>query len=60
VSFYSTRSEGQSMEQLHYNPLYRWFVGVGVDNRVWVLTVFTKNLSLVRLPARVWSSDNDL
>ena len=31
------------MEQLHYNLLYRWFVGLGVDDRVWVPTVFTKN-----------------
>jgi transposase len=31
------------MEQLHYNLLYRWFVGLGVDEAVWVPTVFTKN-----------------
>ena len=31
------------MEQLHYNLLYRWFVGLGVDDPVWVPTVFTKN-----------------
>jgi Transposase domain (DUF772)/Transposase DDE domain len=31
------------MEQLHYNLLYRWFVGLGVDEPVWVPTVFTKN-----------------
>jgi hypothetical protein len=30
------------MEQLHYNLLYRWFVGLGVDDPVWVPTVFTK------------------
>src|SRR5262249_7932153 len=39
----SIRSERQLMEQLHYNLLYRWFVGLGVDDRVWVPTVFTKN-----------------
>ena len=33
----------QLMEQLHYNLLYRWFVGLGVDDPVWVPTVFTKN-----------------
>src|SRR5262245_52040635 len=42
-AFYSIRSERQLMEQLHYNLLYRWFVGLGVDDRVWVPTVFTKN-----------------
>jgi transposase len=41
--FYTIRSERQLMEQLHYNLLYRWFVGLGVDDPVWVPTVFTKN-----------------
>ena len=41
--FYTIRSERQLMEQLHYNFLYRWFVGLGVDEPVWVPTVFTKN-----------------
>jgi len=31
------------MEQLDYNLLYRWFVGLGIDDPVWVPTVFTKN-----------------
>jgi transposase len=31
------------MEQLDYNLLHRWFVGLGVDDPVWVPTVFTKN-----------------
>ncbi len=31
------------MEQLHYNLLYRWFIGLGMDDQVWVPTVFTKN-----------------
>ena len=35
-AFYSIRSERQLMEQLHFNLLYRWFVGLGVDDRVWV------------------------
>jgi len=42
-AFYTIRSETQLMEQLHYNLLYRWFVGLGVDEPVWVPTVFTKN-----------------
>ena len=41
--FYTIRSETQLMEQLDYNLLYRWFVGLGVDEAVWVPTVFTKN-----------------
>jgi transposase len=42
-AFYTIRSERQLMEQLDYNLLYRWFVGLGVDEPVWVATVFTKN-----------------
>jgi hypothetical protein len=42
-AFYTIRSETQLMEQLNYNLLYRWFVGLGVDEPVWVPTVFTKN-----------------
>ena len=42
-AFYTIRSETQLMEQLDYNLLYRWFVGLGVDEMVWVPTVFTKN-----------------
>ena len=40
---FSVRSERQLMEQLQYNLLFRWFVGLGVDDPVWVPTVFTKN-----------------
>src|SRR6187402_2412841 len=40
-AFYTIRSERQLMEQLDYNLLYRWFVGLGVDEPVWVPTVFT-------------------
>jgi transposase len=40
---YSVRSERQLMEQLEYNLLFRWFVGLGVDDPVWVPTTFTKN-----------------
>ena len=41
--FYSIRSERLLMEQLDYNLLFRWFVGMSMDERVWVPTVFTKN-----------------
>ena len=40
---YTIRSERQLMEQLDYNLLYRWFVGLTPDDEVWVPTVFTKN-----------------
>jgi transposase len=40
---FSVRSERQLMEQMQYNLLFRWFVGLGVDDPVWVPTVFTKN-----------------
>src|ERR671923_569655 len=40
---YSIRSERMLMEQLDYNLLFRWFVGLGMDDAVWVPTVFSKN-----------------
>lgn len=40
---FSVRSERQLMEQMDYNLLFRWFVGLGIDDPVWVPTVFTKN-----------------
>jgi transposase len=40
---FSVRSERQLMEQMQYNLLFRWFVGLGVDDPVWVPTAFTKN-----------------
>jgi len=40
---YSLRSERRLMEELDYNLLFRWFVGLGADDRVWDVTVFTKN-----------------
>src|SRR6202023_2017314 len=42
-AFYSIRSERQLMEQLDYNLLYRWFVGLAPDDPVWDATTFTKN-----------------
>jgi transposase len=41
--FYSIRSERQLMEQAQYNLLFRWFIGLAMDDGVWVPTVFTKN-----------------
>ena len=42
-AFYSVRSERQLMEQLDYNLLFRWFVGLAMDAGVWDVTVFSKN-----------------
>src|ERR1700722_20035385 len=41
--FYSVRSERQLTEQIQYNLLFRWFVGLTMDDAVWVPTVFSKN-----------------
>ena len=41
--FYTIRSERMLMEQLQYNLLFRWFVGLGMDEAVWDATTFTKN-----------------
>jgi transposase len=40
---YSVRSERQLMEQLEYNLLFRWFVGLSMDAPVWSATTFSKN-----------------
>jgi transposase len=42
-AFYGVRSERQLMEQITYNMLCRWFVGLSMDAPVWDVTVFTKN-----------------
>ena len=42
-ALYTIRSERQLMEQLDYNLLFRWFVGLGIDDAVWSPTTFTKN-----------------
>ena len=42
-ALYTIRSERQLMEQLEYNLLFRWFVGLGIDDPVWSPTTFTKN-----------------
>lgn len=43
MALYSIRSETQLMEQIDFNLLYRWFVGLGMDERVWETSVFSKN-----------------
>src|SRR5918994_627598 len=42
-ALYTIRSERQLIEQLDYNLLFRWFVGLGIDDRVWSPTTFSKN-----------------
>ena len=42
-AFCTIRSERQLMEQLDYNLLFRWFVGLSMDERVWDATVYSKN-----------------
>ena len=48
---YTVRSERMLMEQLEYNLLFRWFIGLNMDEPVWVPTVFTKNRE------RLWEGD---
>jgi transposase len=42
-AFFTIRSERQLMEQMTYNILFRWFVGLSIEDPVWDVTVFTKN-----------------
>ena len=42
-AFFTVRSERQLMEQLTYNMMFRWFVGLSMDAPVWDVSVFTKN-----------------
>jgi len=42
-ALYTIRSERQLIEQIEYNLLFRWFVGLGIDDAVWAPTTFTKN-----------------
>jgi transposase len=42
-AFYGIRSERLLLEQLHYNLLFRWFVGLSPDDSIWHPTTFTKN-----------------
>jgi transposase len=42
-AFYSIRSERQLLEPIDHDPLFRWFVGLGIEDPVWDTTTFTKN-----------------
>jgi transposase len=42
-AFYSIRSERQLVERIDYDLLFRWFVGLGIEDAVWDATSFTKN-----------------
>ena len=42
-AFYSIRSERQLVERIEFDLLFRWFVGLGIDDPVWDATTFTKN-----------------
>jgi transposase len=42
-ALYTIRSERQLMEQLDYNLLFRWFVGLGMDDAIWAPSTFSKN-----------------
>ncbi len=58
----SIRSERLLMEEMDYNLLFRWFVGLNADDEVWDATVFTKNrdrllqAEVARSFWRAWSS----
>jgi transposase len=41
--FFTVRSERQLMEQINYNLLFRWFVGLSIDDAVWDASTFSKN-----------------
>jgi transposase len=41
--FYSVRSERMLVEQMHYNLLFRWFVGLAIEDKIWDHSVFSKN-----------------
>src|SRR5918911_2963086 len=42
-AFYSVRSERQLMERIEFDLLFRWFVGIGIDDPVWDHSIFSKN-----------------
>src|ERR1700692_2567545 len=47
-AFYSIRSERQLMERLEFDLLFRWFVGLGIDDAAWDHSVFSKNRDRLR------------
>ena len=62
-AFYSIRSERQLMERLEFDLLFRWFVGLGVDDAAWDHSTFSKNRDRLlegdvaaKLMARFWRS----
>ena len=59
-AFYSVRSERQLMEQLNYNLLFRWFVGLSVDDHVWDPSTFSKNRERVLNEEFAASSSNTM
>ena len=62
-AFYSIRSERQLMERLEFDLLFRWFVGLGIDEPAWDHSTFSKNRDRLlegrcrrSVPARSWRS----
>ena len=53
-AFYSVRSERQLMEQLTYNMLFRWFVGLSMDAAVWDVTVMWRMPTTRQKSTRSW------
>jgi transposase len=51
-ALYSVRSERLLMEHIDYNLLFRWFVGLNMDDAIWDVTVFTKNRERLLPPAK--------
>jgi transposase len=49
---YSVRSERLLVEEIDYNILFRWFVGLNLDDEVWDATVFTKNRDRLLMPLK--------
>jgi hypothetical protein len=59
-AFYTVRSERQLMEQLNYNLLFRWFVGLSTDDPVWDATVFCKMSNRIQLRPPFAPNDDPL
>lgn len=60
-AFYSIRSERQLMERLDFDLLFRWFVGLGVDDPVWDHSTFSKNRDrLLEGEVPAWRPDSPI
>ena len=59
-AFYSVRSERQLMEQIDYNLLFRWFVGLGIDDAVWDHSTFSKNRDRLLVPPEAGKDGADV